>query len=144
MPLMVCRAPGVMPMPFRADLVEHLLRSRLTVGRLERGGVLLDRFGTGLHVRLPLTAIETVRARGPEGRRGIEIVLTSGPDDSVPISYPMRPSSAVAAAAFAVAVNSALPVQDAAESRRDGSAAVSFLPKPPRVRRPGPASTAGE
>jgi hypothetical protein len=133
-----------MLMPYRADVAEQVLRSRRTTARLERDAVLLDRFGTGLRVRIPLAAIETVRARGPEARRGIEIVLTSGPDGSVPVSYPLRPSSAAAATAFAAAVNSALPVRDAAEPRRDGSAVVSVLPKPPRVRRPGPGWTAGE
>ncbi|RVU27445.1 hypothetical protein EOT10_09790 [Streptomyces antnestii] len=125
-------------------MTDQVLRSRRTTARLEQGAVLLDRFGTGLRVRIPLTAIETVRARGPEGRRGIEIVLTSGPDGSVPVTYPLRPSSAAAATAFAAAVNSALPVRDAAEPRRDGSAAVSVLPTPPRVRRPGAGWTAGE
>ena len=126
-------------MPYGADVTDQVLRSRFTTARLERGAVLLDRFGTGLRVRIPLTAIETVRTRGPRGRRGIEIVLTSGPDgDSVPVSYPLRPSSTAAATAFAAAVNSALPARDAAELRRDGSTAVSVLPKPPRARRPGP------
>ncbi|MET7514206.1 hypothetical protein ABZS88_12125 [Streptomyces sp. NPDC005480] len=117
-------------------MAEQVLRSRLTTARLRRGAVVLDRFGTGLSLRIPLTAIETVRPRGADGRRGIEIVLTAAPDEADPVTYRLRPSSRTAAKMFADAVNSALPVRDAAQPRRSGSAAVSFEPRPPRGRRP--------
>ncbi|WP_018529266.1 hypothetical protein [Streptomyces sp. SID8379] len=117
--------------------MDQVLRSRLTTARLERGAVLLDRSGSGRRVRIPLTAIETVRPRGASARRGIEIVLTAGPGESDPAVYRLRPSSATAAAAFADTVNSALPVRDAAERRRSGRVSVTQEPKPARARRPG-------
>ncbi|MEB8344071.1 hypothetical protein [Streptomyces endophyticus] len=115
---------------------EQVLRSRLTTARLRRGAVLLDRAGTGLSLRIPLTAIETVRPRGADGRRGIEIVLTAAPEEPDPATYRLRPSSRTAAKVFADAVNSALPVRDADQPRRSGRTAVSYEPRPPRGPRP--------
>ncbi|MFJ9041175.1 hypothetical protein ACIRF8_31990 [Streptomyces sp. NPDC102406] len=115
-------------------MIEQVLRSRLTTARLETGTtatVVLDKFGTGLRVRIPLAAVETVRVRP---RRRIEIVLTAGPGEARPVTYSLRPTSGAAAQTFADAVNAAVPVRDAAEPRLSGARQVSTVPKPPRAK----------
>ncbi|MFF4133797.1 hypothetical protein ACFY1B_20025 [Streptomyces mirabilis] len=112
-------------------MTELVLRARRTTALFEQDAVLLDRGGNRL--RIPLAAIETVRAGGESRRRVIEIVLTSA--GATPVVHAPRPPSATAAIAFADAVNAALPVRDAVEPRADGATSVTTAPVPPRTER---------
>ncbi|WP_329533107.1 hypothetical protein OG568_24545 [Streptomyces sp. NBC_01450] len=110
-------------------MTELVLRARRTTALFERDAVLLDR--GGMRLRIPLTAIETVRTGGGSRRRVIEIVLTSA--DATPVVHTLSPPNATAATAFADAVNAALPVRDAVEPRADGAPSVTTVPVPPRT-----------
>jgi hypothetical protein len=112
-------------------VTELVLRARRTTALFERDAVLLDR--GGMRLRIPLTAIETVRTGGGPRRRVIEIVLTSA--DATPVVHTLSPPNATAATAFADAVNAALPVRDAVEPRADGATSVTTVPVPPRTER---------
>jgi hypothetical protein len=112
-------------------VTELVLRARRTTALFERDAVLLDR--GGMRLRIPLTAIETVRTGGGSRRRVIEIVLTSA--DATPVVHTLSPPNATAATAFADAVNAALPVRDTVEPRADGATLVTTVPVPPRTER---------
>jgi hypothetical protein len=86
-----------------------------------------------MRLRIPLTAIETVRTGGGSRRHVIEIVLTSA--DATPAVHTLSPPNATAATAFADAVNAALPVRDTVEPRADGATLVTTAPVPPRTER---------
>jgi hypothetical protein len=112
-------------------VTELVLRARRTTALFERDAVLLDR--GGMRLRIPLTAIETVRTGGGSRRHVIEIVLTS--TDATPAVHTLSPPNATAATAFADAVNAALPVRDTVEPRADGATLVTTAPVPPRTER---------
>lgn len=112
-------------------VTELVLRARRTTALFERDAVLLDR--GAMRLRIPLTAIETVRTGGGSRRRVIEIVLTSA--GATPVVHTLSPPNATAATAFADAVNAALPVRDAVEPRADGATLVTTVPVPPRTER---------
>jgi hypothetical protein len=112
-------------------VTELVLRTRRTTALFERDAVLLDR--GGMRLRIPLTAIETVRTGGGSRRHVIEIVLTSA--DATPAVHTLSPPNATAATAFADAVNAALPVRDTVEPRADGATLVTTAPVPPRTER---------
>lgn len=75
-------------------------------------------------LRIPIGAIDTVRVTGPSGQ-GAVIVLTSAAGKGA--VYPLQVTSAQAVQAFAWAVNSAIPVRDAAQRHADGDAVVTVV-----------------
>ncbi|MEU6339344.1 hypothetical protein ABZ883_00090 [Streptomyces sp. NPDC046977] len=118
-----------------------------------RGGGVTARFdGDDVHVsegherrRIPVAAIEEVRAAGPQGSTA-EIVLTTAGGPATVHSVTHHNSRAVTA--FAAAVNAAVPPRDAHEPREDGTALVEVTSTKSRPARgdakPAEEATAGE
>ncbi|MFD3457054.1 hypothetical protein ACFWVC_33370 [Streptomyces sp. NPDC058691] len=102
-----------------AEQPELVLRGRGVAARFRGDDVLLSEG----HVRrrIPVAAIEEVRAAGPQGSTA-EIVLTTAGGPATVHSVTHHNSRAVTA--FTAAVNAALPARDADEPRQDGEALV--------------------
>jgi len=94
-----------------------ILRGRGTTAHLEGRSLLLEQNGT--HWRIPMRAIQEVRAAGARGDTA-EIELTSAGGD--PTVFVVTRSSPAAVAAFVSAVTSVLPEQ---RTPRDGMTLVS-------------------
>ncbi|MDX3078185.1 hypothetical protein ACIP98_33730 [Streptomyces sp. NPDC088354] len=89
--------------------------------------------------RVPVAAIEEVRAAGPQGSTA-EIVLTTAAGPAT--VYSVRHHNSRAVTVFAAAVNAALPPRDADEPRQDGEALVEVTST--RARPADDAKPAGE
>lgn len=71
--------------------------------------------------RIPVAAIEEVRAAGPQGSTAEIVLTTAGGPAAVHL---VRHHNSRAVSVFAAAVNAALPARDAHEPRQDGAALV--------------------
>ncbi|MDG9725086.1 hypothetical protein [Streptomyces sp. DH41] len=94
-----------------------VLRGRDATARVDADGDHLTWRQDGTTHRIPLRAVEVVRAAG-EGRT-LEIVLTAPPDRG-PAVYEVTEVSAAGALAFVEAVHARLPARDPGEPRADG------------------------
>ncbi|MFF3565848.1 hypothetical protein ACFYXS_38060 [Streptomyces sp. NPDC002574] len=94
--------------------------------------------------RIPVAAIEEVRAAGPQGSTAEIVLTTAGGPATV---YSVRHHNSRAVTVFASAVNAALPPRDAAEPRQDGQALVevtSTRARPAQDTKPAEESTPGD
>ncbi|MCM2390833.1 hypothetical protein [Streptomyces albipurpureus] len=110
------------PVPPRLPSVA--LRGRSESLWLEGGAILLEQ--RGVRRRIPLKAVREIRV-GAAGQRSVEVVLTAA-EGTLGTVYRIDCRNERAVAAFADAVNGALPVQGHTP-HRDGKRLVEVLPR---------------